>query len=77
LRHTEKLAEDGGWETEVVNRLSAVEAVGSLIPSEQAVIQLRYYDHCTDGDIARRLGLPLGTVKGRLRSGLKHIRQAL
>jgi RNA polymerase sigma-70 factor, ECF subfamily len=52
-------------------------ALGEL-PSEQSkVIELAYYGGFTHSEIAEMLGMPLGTVKGRMRLGLEKIRSHL
>jgi RNA polymerase sigma-70 factor (ECF subfamily) len=49
------------------------EALGTL-PSEQLeILELAYFSGHTQVEIARMLGLPLGTVKGRTRLGLKKL----
>jgi RNA polymerase sigma-70 factor (ECF subfamily) len=62
---------------DVVDRLAVLEAFDDLAPKEHEVLQLRYFESLTDRGIALRLGLPLGTVKGRIRSGLLHLKGAL
>lgn len=50
----------------------------SAIPEEQRrVIELSYYQGLTHSDISQRLGQPLGTVKTRMRLGMKKLRVAL
>jgi RNA polymerase sigma-70 factor, ECF subfamily len=50
------------------------EAMGTL-PSEQLkILELAYFSGYTHVEISELLGLPLGTVKGRMRLGLKKIR---
>jgi RNA polymerase sigma-70 factor (ECF subfamily) len=50
------------------------EALNTL-PSEQLkILELAYFSGYTHGEISDLLGLPLGTVKGRIRSGVKKIR---
>ena len=45
------------------------------LPAEQLqVLELAYFSGYTHTEIADLLGLPLGTVKGRMRLGLKKIR---
>ncbi|MDQ4083648.1 MAG: ECF-type sigma factor, partial [Actinomycetota bacterium] len=46
------------------------------LPSEQLkVLELAYFSGYTHVEIADLLDLPLGTVKGRMRLGLKKIRE--
>lgn len=48
------------------------------IPLEQRrVIALAYFQGWTQSEIAREYGIPLGTVKARMRLGLLHLRQIL
>jgi RNA polymerase sigma-70 factor (ECF subfamily) len=50
------------------------EALDTL-PSEQLkILELAYFSGYTHVEISKLLGLPLGTVKGRMRLGLKKIR---
>jgi RNA polymerase sigma-70 factor, ECF subfamily len=51
------------------------EALNTL-PSEQLkILELAYFSGYTHMEISDLLGLPLGTVKGRMRLGLKKIRE--
>ena len=45
-------------------------AVGRLPARQRAVLALRYHEDLTEVEVARLLGLPLGTVKTLARRGL-------
>src|SRR4051795_607673 len=67
-------------ESEALERETAQEVRGALdeLPGEQAkVIQLAYFGGFSHSEIAGMLGVPLGTVKGRMRLGLEKIRGEL
>jgi RNA polymerase sigma-70 factor (ECF subfamily) len=48
-------------------------AMESLPGAQHEALRLAFYDGLTHSEIAGRLGLPLGTVKGRLRLGLERL----
>ena len=50
------------------------EALKSLPDEQLKVLELAYFSGYTHVEIAELLGLPLGTVKGRMRLGLKKIK---
>jgi RNA polymerase sigma-70 factor (ECF subfamily) len=50
------------------------EALGALPPEQLKILELAYFSGYTHVEIADLLGLPLGTVKGRMRLGLKKLR---
>ena len=65
---------------EALRRETARSLRGALeeLPTDQSkVIELAYYGGFTHSEIAEMLGMPLGTVKGRMRLGLEKIRARL
>ncbi len=67
-------------EGEALERETAAELRGALgkLPGEQSkVIELAYFGGFSHSEIAQILGLPMGTVKGRMRLGLEKIRGEL
>jgi RNA polymerase sigma-70 factor (ECF subfamily) len=67
-------------EEEALRRETAGEIRGALgkLPGEQSkVIELAYFGGFSHSEIAEMLGLPMGTVKGRMRLGLEKIRGEL
>ena len=50
------------------------EALGTLPSEQRKILELAYFSGYTHVEISELLGLPLGTVKGRMRLGLKKIR---
>lgn len=67
-------------EDEVERRSDArlVRSALDTLPSDQRqVIELAFFGGCSHTQIATALGLPTGTVKGRMRLGLSKLRLAL
>lgn len=52
-------------------------AVASLVPEQQEVLALAYFQGCSHSEIAQELDLPLGTVKGRIRAAMQKLRSLL
>ena len=48
--------------------------MAELPPEQREVIDLAYFEGYTHTEIAARVGIPLGTVKGRVRLGLFKLR---
>jgi RNA polymerase sigma-70 factor (ECF subfamily) len=67
-------------DSEAIRRETSRRVRGALreLPDEQSeVIGLAYFGGFTHSEIAEMLGMPLGTVKGRMRLGLEKIRLTL
>lgn len=60
-----------------MSRETLVRAMLHLSPEQREVIELAFFSGYTHTEIAERLGLPLGTVKGRARLGLQRLRSVL
>ncbi len=72
-------AKEDTW-TEVVQGLEherVRQAMATLPPEQRLVVDLAYYGGFTHTEIAQRIGIPLGTVKGRMRLALDKLRDLL
>jgi len=72
-------AKEDTW-TEVIQSLEHERirlAMATLPPEQRQVVDLAYYGGFTHTEIAQRVGIPLGTVKGRMRLALDKLRDLL
>ncbi|HVS45489.1 MAG TPA: sigma-70 family RNA polymerase sigma factor [Verrucomicrobiae bacterium] len=60
-----------------IERDRLVRAVGALRPEQRETIALAYLRHMTHEEIAKQIGVPMGTVKSRLSGALRSLRQSL
>jgi RNA polymerase sigma-70 factor (ECF subfamily) len=67
--------EDLVWRRERGDQV--LRALNELPPEQRRVLVLAYFGELTQSTIAASLGWPLGTVKKRVRLGLRKLRQAL
>ncbi|HEY4442163.1 MAG TPA: sigma-70 family RNA polymerase sigma factor [Candidatus Elarobacter sp.] len=71
---------DGGLDEDVFARIDAErvrDALATLPAEQRALIELGFFGGITHQELARRTETPLGTVKTRVRSGLRKLRDAL
>jgi RNA polymerase sigma-70 factor (ECF subfamily) len=69
-------AHDEVWAlvTQSLDAQTIREAMTSLPPEQREAIELGFFQGLSHQEIADRKGLPLGTVKSRMRNGLKKMR---
>lgn len=76
----ESVADDTRLEEYAFARMDAEvvrEALATLPREQREPIELGFFGGVTHEEIARRLDTPLGTIKTRIRSGLRKLRAAL
>ncbi|HYF94539.1 MAG TPA: sigma-70 family RNA polymerase sigma factor [Symbiobacteriaceae bacterium] len=71
-------AEDPAGQAETAVMGAQVKSALMHLPAEQRqALEMAYFGAMTQQEIAGKLGIPLGTVKGRVRLGLEALRQCL
>jgi RNA polymerase sigma-70 factor, ECF subfamily len=63
--------------TSATTRVTVQQALAHLVDADRRVLRLRYADDLTQADMARRLGVPEGTVKVRLHRARGRLRRIL
>jgi RNA polymerase sigma-70 factor, ECF subfamily len=63
------------WDLAVAEQVAG--AMGELPEEERRAIELAYFDGHTYREVARLLGQPEGTVKSRIRNGMRRMRAVL
>jgi RNA polymerase sigma-70 factor (ECF subfamily) len=52
-------------------------ALAGLDSNERSALELAYFSDLSQSEVAEKLGIPLGTVKTRIRSAMMKLREAL
>jgi RNA polymerase sigma-70 factor (ECF subfamily) len=76
----ERVAGEGDFTERVASQVDGEvvrSALGGLPDDQRQVVDMAYYQGLTHAEIAERLGVPLGTVKGRMRLALEKMRGSL
>lgn len=60
-----------------LERIRIAKAMATLTPRQREAISLSYYEGLSHAEIAERLGIPMGTVKTRMRDGMTKLRTAM
>ena len=58
-------------------RVLVARALGALPAAQREAVELAFYDGLSHSEVAERLGEPLGTIKTRIRMGMRKLRDML
>lgn len=67
-------------ESQTAGRFDAMglrKQLATLKPEQQSIIELAYFNGYTQDEISKEMGIPLGTVKTRMRSAIIELRKIL
>jgi RNA polymerase sigma-70 factor (ECF subfamily) len=65
------------WTAESEVPITMNSALGNLPEIQRKVLELAYLDGMTQTEIAERLSEPLGTIKARMRAGIRRLREVV
>lgn len=68
-------ADDAMMQSEIAERLRSI--IATLPEEQRTMLQLSYYQDKSHSEISEDFGIPLGTVKSRLRLAMQKVRHAL
>ena len=69
------LIEDTGSGAFNPEHIGVREMLAKLLPEQRVILDLVYFKGYTQSDAAKELGIPLGTVKTRIRSAINYLRE--
>lgn len=73
METTESVADPWNWIAASVKQTAVREALNSLPRQQRLALELAYFGSFTQLEIARMMGVAVGTVKGRMRLGLEKL----
>ena len=68
---------DNSYGADSFDAMGIKKHLGALKPDQRAVVDLAYFSGYTQEETAKELGIPLGTVKTRIRTALIELRKVL
>ena len=68
---------DKSYGTDRFDTIGLRKQVANLKPEQKSIIDLAYFSGYTQEEISKALGIPLGTVKTRMRSAIMELRKML
>jgi RNA polymerase sigma-70 factor, ECF subfamily len=73
------LAVDDPWRevSQVIQRETLQKAIATLPDAQRQAVELAYFEGFTQQEIAAKMDVPVGTVKGRLRLAMQRLRSLL
>lgn len=77
LGETQEMVSAGNAGEAAMERGRLLMAMSTLTTEQREVVELAFFQGLTHSELAARLGLPLGTVKTRIRQGLLRMRGQL
>ena len=74
---SDEAGDPSGFVIKQMRRSKIKEALSSLRPEQRDVVVFAYYGGLTQSEIAEKLDQPLGTVKTRMRLGLRALKEVM
>ena len=69
--------QDRNFSVEQFDSIGLRKQIGLLKPDQKAIIDLAYFGGYTQDEISKEMGIPLGTVKTRMRTAIIELRKIL